>query len=48
MFENLIEDISKNTGCKNIYLDGAFHSQELRKNIHLTNMSGTEPVKKYH
>jgi len=53
MFENRIEDISKNTGCKDMYLDGSFHSHELHKkanengmNIHLTNMSGTEPVKK--
>jgi len=26
IFENRIEDISKNTGCKDMYLDGEFHS----------------------
>ena len=48
-----METIQKNTGCKDMYVDGAFHSEDLSKaaeeagiTIHLTNMSGTEPTKK--
>lgn len=45
--------IQQNTGCKGMYTDGGFHSEDVTKvanengiEIHLTNMSGTEPTKK--
>jgi hypothetical protein len=45
-------EIKKNTGCADMYVDGGFHSEEVHKTaeeneieIHLTNMSGTEPKK---
>jgi hypothetical protein len=46
-------EIKENTGCKDLYVDGGFHSKNVTKtakknsiDIHLTNMSGTEPTKK--
>ena len=48
-----IKEIHENTNCTDMYVDGGFHSEEVyeeaNKNeieIHLTNMSGTEPSKK--
>jgi hypothetical protein len=48
-----IKEIHENTNCTDMYVDGGFHSEEVyeeaKKNdmeIHLTNMSGTEPSKK--
>ena len=48
-----LEPIHKNTGCKDMYADGGFHSQDVSDeakkhgvNMHLTDMSGTEPTKK--
>jgi hypothetical protein len=48
-----MEDIQENTGCEDLYVDGGFHSEDVTKianknsiDIHLTNMSGTEPTKK--
>jgi hypothetical protein len=43
----------KDTGCTDLYVDGGFHSPDIHQaakendiEIHLTNMSGTEPTKK--
>jgi len=48
-----LETIRENTGCTDMYVDGGFHSEGVHKTaeengieIHLTNMSGTEPSKK--
>jgi len=48
-----LETIRENTGCTDMYVDGGFHSEDVHKtagengiDIHLTNMSGTEPSKK--
>jgi hypothetical protein len=48
-----LETVCGNTGCTDMYADGAFHSDGLSKAagengvaIHLTNISGTEPTKK--
>ena len=48
-----LEEIRENTGCTDMYVDGGFHSETVhqvaRENgieIHLTNMTGTEPTKK--
>jgi hypothetical protein len=48
-----LETIRENTGCTDMYVDGGFHSEVVHKTaedngieIHLTNMSGTEPKKK--
>ena len=48
-----LEPISKNTGCTDMYVDGGFHSPDVHTTakengieIHLTNMSGTTPIKK--
>lgn len=45
--------IKENTSCKDMYVDGGFHSQDVsdtaKENgieIHLTDMTGTEPTKK--
>ncbi len=45
--------IRENTGCTDMYVDGGFHSEDVHQTakengieIHLTNMSGTEPTKK--
>ena len=49
-----LETISENTGCTDMYVDGGFHSDSVHTTaeengieIHLTNMSGTEPTKKF-
>ncbi len=46
-------DNIRDTGCTDLYVDGGFHSPEVHQvakesdiEIHLTNMSGTEPTKK--
>ena len=53
IFAGRIKTINDNTGCTDMYVDGGFHSdkvyqtaEENRIEIHLTNMSGTEPSKK--
>ena len=53
IIENRLEDIRENTGCKDMYVDGAFHSQEVHSlakkigvDIHLTNMTGKESSNK--
>ena len=45
--------IRENTGCSDMYVDGGFHSDGVHEaaaengvKIHLTNMSGTQPVKR--
>ncbi len=45
--------IKANTGCKDLYVDGGFHSKDVSDSareqgieLHLTDMSGTEPSKK--
>jgi hypothetical protein len=49
-----LETIKENTGCTDMYVDGGFHSDDVYEAaaendivIHLTNMSGTEPTKKF-
>jgi hypothetical protein len=53
ILEGRLPAIRENTGCEDMYADGAFHSEGLRRaaeengvTIHLTNMSGTAPKKK--
>ena len=53
ILQGRLDDIKENTGCTDMYLDGAFHSESVYKaaeetgiKIHLTNMTGTEPVQK--
>lgn len=53
ILKDRIKEIHQNTNCTDMYVDGGFHSEdvyeEAKKNemeIHLTNMSGTEPSKK--
>jgi len=53
MLQDRLEIIRENTGCTDMYVDGGFHSEDVHKTaeengieIHLTNMSGTEPTKK--
>ena len=48
-----LEEIRKNTNCTDMYVDGGFHSEDVYEaaekagvEIHLTNMSGTQPNKK--
>lgn len=48
-----MDTIHKNTGCTDMYGDGGFHSETVHQaaeekgiNIHLTNMTGTEPTKR--
>ena len=48
-----LKGIRENTGCTDMYVDGGFHSEDVHQTaeengieIHLTNMSGTEPTKK--
>jgi len=52
ILQNRIDNI-RNTGCTDLYADGGFHSPDVHQaakengiEIHLTNMSGTEPSKK--
>jgi hypothetical protein len=53
ILEGRLAAIRENTGCEDMYADGAFNSEGLREaaeeskvTIHLTNMSGREPNKK--
>ena len=53
ILEGRLNKISENTGCHNMYVDGGFHSEDIHRkaaengiDIHLTNMSGTEPSKR--
>ena len=53
IFLERIPVIKENTGCKEQYVDGGFHSPDVHKTaaendieIHLTDMCGTEPSKK--
>ena len=53
LLEARLEKIHTETGCTDMYVDGGFHSETVHNkanengiNIHLTNMSGTEPKKK--
>lgn len=52
ILQDRIESI-RDTGCTDLYVDGGFHSPDVHQaakensiEIHLTNMSGTEPTKK--
>lgn len=53
ILQDRLKGIRENTGCTNMYVDGGFHSEDVHQTaeengieIHLTNMSGTEPTKK--
>ena len=53
MLEGRLEKINENTGCMDMYVDGGFHcdgvhqaAEENGIEIHLTNMSGTNPSTK--
>jgi len=53
ILQNRLNNIKENTGCTDMYVDGGFHSEDVHQTakengieIHLTNMSGTEPKKK--
>jgi hypothetical protein len=53
ILKDRMEEIKENTGCTDLYADGGFHCEDVHKDaqemgieIHLTNMSGTEPSKK--
>jgi len=53
ILQGRLDDIKENTGCTDMYVDGGFHSENVHKTaeeagikIHLTNMTGTEPVQK--
>jgi len=53
IIQNRLPEIKGNTGCKDMYVDGGFHSpnvldvaQKENIDLHLTDMSGTEPNKK--
>lgn len=53
ILKNRLKEIRENTGCTDMYVDGGFHSEHVHQTakengieIHLTNMSGTEPTKK--
>jgi len=53
IFQSRLETIRENTGCTDMYLDGGFHSEDVDElaalngiELHKTNMSGTEPIKK--
>jgi len=53
IIQNRLNKIKENTGCTDMYVDGGFHSEDVHQaakengiEIHLTNMSGTEPTKK--
>ena len=54
IFQGRIQTIRENTGCTDMYVDGGFHSDDVHRlaeengiKIHLTNMSGTAPTKKF-
>jgi len=53
ILQGRLKEIRENTGCTDMYVDGGFHSEDVHQTaeengieIHLTNMSGTEPAKK--
>jgi len=53
ILQDRLNKIKENTGCTDMYVDGGFHSEDVHQTakeneieIHLTNMSGTEPTKK--
>lgn len=53
ILQGRLKGISETTGCTDMYVDGGFHSEDVHKTakengieIHLTNMSGTEPTKR--
>jgi len=53
ILQGRLNKIKENTGCTDMYVDGGFHSEDVHQaakaneiDIHLTNMSGTEPTKK--
>ena len=53
ILQDRLNTIKENTGCTDMYVDGGFHSggvhqtaKEKEIEIHMTNMSGTEPTKK--
>jgi len=53
ILKDRLKEIRENTGCTDMYVDGGFHSEDVHQiakengiEIHLTNMSGTEPTKK--
>ena len=53
ILQERLTGIRENTGCTDMYVDGGFHAEDVhqtaeenRIEIHLTNMSGTEPTKK--
>ncbi|NLI93135.1 MAG: transposase [Peptococcaceae bacterium] len=53
ILQGRLKGIRENTGCSDMYVDGGFHSEDVHQTaaengieIHLTNMSGTEPTKK--
>ncbi|MBA1337124.1 MAG: hypothetical protein HPY66_3560 [Firmicutes bacterium] len=53
ILQDRLKGIHENTGCTDMYVDGGFHSEHVHQTakengieIHLTNMSGTEPTKK--
>ncbi|MCR4437392.1 MAG: transposase [Eubacteriales bacterium] len=53
ILQDRLAKIRENTGCTDIYADGGFHSEDIHQTaeengieIHLTNISGTEPTKK--
>lgn len=53
ILQGRLEKIRENTRCTDMYVDGGFHSEDVHQTaeengieIHLTNMSGTEPTKK--
>lgn len=53
IIKDRLECIRDNTGCKDLYVDGGFHSKDVSDvaketgiEMHLTDMSGTEPSKK--
>ena len=53
ILQGRLKEIRENTGCTDMYVDGGFHSEDVHQTakengieIHLTNMSGTEPTKK--
>jgi len=53
MLEGRMEQIGENTGCKDMYVDGGFHSEGVHNaaeengiEIHLTNMTGAKPTKR--
>lgn len=53
IIQDRLPKICNNTGCKDLYVDGGFHSEDVVKlgdtnhvDLHFTNLNGTEPHKK--